>query len=97
MKRDYAAFLLALALLLAQLGGASHALSHYGHAEDKERPHSVCQLCIAYAALDQGRAAFVNLPLPAGDNIVPATVVLHGCRSLVAVVYRSRAPPFLAV
>jgi hypothetical protein len=96
MKRLWAPFLLACALLLAQLGAAGHALSHYGPGEDKERPHGVCQLCVAYAGLDQGASAAAT-PLPCLPTwIAPATSLAAGHACTAPVAYRSRAPPLLA-
>lgn len=53
VSRPITAFLLSIALLLGQLGGIAHAASHY-QEDGKGRPHSVCELCVAYAALDAG-------------------------------------------
>jgi len=39
--------LLTASLLLGQLGGLAHGLSH---VQDQDHPHAPCQLCVVYAA-----------------------------------------------
>jgi hypothetical protein len=91
---------LALALIVAQTGGAVHALSHAGErAGERDAQHAPakapqCDLCHAFAAADAadataGHAACV---LPAAPSILPALR-----EALVVTLepppYAGRAPP----
>lgn len=83
--------LLTAALLLGQLGGLLHGLSHA--QEDQERPHAPCQLCTAHAALDHAAAAPTpGLPV-AATRPLPFARPASGIERAPAPPYRSRAPP----
>lgn len=86
--------LLTAFLLLGQLGGMVHGLSH--HDGEKERPHAACQLCGAYSAFDHAAAG--KLPAPvAGQSYTPtATQAPVGLERLICLPYSPRAPPLLA-
>ena len=94
MRRNgLAGLLLGIALLLAQLGGATHALSHLGEHSDKERPHAACQLCVAYSAFDHASPA-PHFSLGADTQAVACTeAVRPGHFHRFTPLYASRAPP----
>ncbi|MFO1341143.1 MAG: hypothetical protein U1F53_23460 [Burkholderiaceae bacterium] len=93
---------LALVLPLAQSAAAWHALSHVRAAatasdEDRSATHTAaqCDLCLAGSAVAGGALASTPLGLPASlaaeaRPVATAASALHG---LVALAYRSRAPP----
>lgn len=85
-------FSLLLLLLALQWGGAAHALSHLH--DDHGQPHTPCELCVAYAALDHGLAdttAQAGTPGPAHHLAPPAA---HPAPPAVeGQPYLSRAPP----
>ncbi|GEM_PF-3264324 len=93
MRRNWlAAALLGLALLLGQLGGTLHALSHLAEG-DKDRPHAACQLCVAYSAFDHATpAAHAEL---AAESAEPAgfAPARHGHTPRSILPYAPRAPP----
>ncbi len=49
-------YLLAIALLWAQLAGALHAVGHV-HDHDDDPGHPVCEWCVAFGSLQHGAAA----------------------------------------
>lgn len=83
--------LLAAALLLGQLGGTLHGLSHHG--PDKGQPHGACQLCAAYSSLDHGATAAAPAVLTGQIFPAPAASVRTTLRLTCAPPYLSRAPP----
>jgi len=85
--------LLTAFLLLGQLGGVFHGLSHQD--ESKERPHAACQLCAAYSVFDHAAAG--KLPMAvAGQAFTPARPVAQSNGDQPSQLpYRSRAPPYL--
>ncbi len=83
--------LLVCALLLTQLGGLLHGLSH--KAQDKERPHAACQLCAAYASFDHAVAG-KSPPPPVQASLAPfALPAAAGMGRVSSLPYRARAPP----
>ncbi len=85
--------LLTAFLLLGQLGGVLHGLSHQD--ESKERPHAACQLCAAYSVFDHATAGTLPMAV-AGQTFTPARPVAQSDSDQPAqLLYRSRAPPFL--
>jgi hypothetical protein len=69
MQRAFHAFLLAFALLFAQGGVFTHAISHLApvtHAEDDDGlPHEpVCELCVGFAHLSGSAPLPESLPQP---------------------------------
>lgn len=87
--------LLAAVLVLAQLGGLLHGLSHLGEHDRHEDggPHAACEWCLAYAALEQGLSGPpAVLPVPAAPpslgRAMPRPLIPH-----TPLPYRSRAPP----
>jgi hypothetical protein len=92
MKRSLHAFLLVVALLLAQLGAVAHAA---GHSRDAGLPSdSACELCVGYAQI-AGAA-----PLPAQMALPLCTTSQKKPETAAAVFFtqsvfhsRARAPP----
>lgn len=82
--------LLTAALLLGQLGGLAHGI---GHIQDKERPHTPCQLCVAYAAFDHAAAAAPNLLTVENVCPPPLAVAVVAFASPPSRHYHARAPP----
>lgn len=86
--------LLAAVLLIAQLGGLLHGLSHLAETEDHGgQPQTACEWCLAYAGLDQGLAGPPPIPPgrvapPAPGHTTPRPGPAPG-----KLPYRSRAPP----
>jgi hypothetical protein len=92
-SRHLASFLLSLALLFGQLGSFAHAASHLTES-DKERPHTVCELCVAYAAFD---AAATPTALPShadGAYPTPHDGVSPSAGIVSVPPYFSHAPPY---
>lgn len=83
--------LLTLTLLLSQLGGISHALSH--KQADADTPPAACALCAAYAAFDHAHVA-PGLHTEA-NPVLPVAEPLHqtGGGQSFGLAYHSRAPP----
>lgn len=86
--------LLAATLLFTQLGGVLHGLSH--QVQDQDRPHTPCQLCAAYAALDHAAVGQAAPPPTTQTFAPPAPAADAGRFSLTPPSYRARAPPILA-
>jgi hypothetical protein len=85
-------FSLLLLLLTLQWGGTAHALSHLD--DDHDRPHTPCELCVAYAALDHGLADTTARPEAAAQVHRLAQTSAYRAPQLVAArPYLSRAPP----
>jgi len=82
--------LLTASLLLGQLGGLAHGLSH---VQDQDRPHAPCQLCVAYAAFDHAVPATPG-PLSA-EHVSPrsADAAVAAVVAATFAPYRARAPP----
>ncbi|MEW5771550.1 MAG: hypothetical protein AB1831_14455 [Pseudomonadota bacterium] len=95
LRRHLIALLVGLALLIGQLGGFAHAASHLKEG-DKDRPHTVCELCVAYAALDAGAAAHVPPVTGEATQIAPDAPLPTGTGTASLPPYASRAPPSLA-
>lgn len=93
LARTLRLLLLTAALLLTQLGGLLHGLSH--QIQDQDRPHTPCQLCAAYAALDHGAVGQTPPPLAVQTFIPGAPVADSGSAPRPCLPYRSRAPPAL--
>lgn len=91
-RSGLAGLLLGLAILLGQLGGAIHSLSHLGDA-GKERPHAACQLCVAYSAFDHASPA-THAGLTA-ESLEVAGIEQHryGHTPRFTFPYATRAPP----
>lgn len=85
--------LLTATLLLTQLGGLLHGLSH--HTQDQDRPDTACQWCAAYAALDHATLGKVPPPLVAQTFIPSVPVAGPDTTRGPNLPYRSRAPPAL--
>ena len=92
-RRWLAPLLLALALLMGQLGGFAHALEHLGNPGDSDRPHAACELCVAYSAFDHGAPGSPVVPPAEAGTFTPATLQLPAQAATCALPYRSRAPP----
>jgi hypothetical protein len=89
------ALLLSVVLLLGQLGSLAHAASHL-KAGDADRLHQVCELCVAYAAVDAGVTATAwSCQTDAAGFPPVATVSLPGGGASLPP-YVIRAPPNLA-
>lgn len=92
----YRLLLLAAALLIVQLGGLLHGLSHltdHHGGEHGDEPQTACEWCLAYAGLDQGLAGPPPIPPgrvapPAPGHTTPRPGPVPG-----KLPYRSRAPP----
>lgn len=91
-SRPLASFLLSLALLFGQLGSFTHAASHLAES-DKERPHAVCELCVAYAAFDAAAAPTALASHAEGASPTPCAGVAPAAGIASAPPYFSRAPP----
>jgi hypothetical protein len=100
IRRGFAYFVLAFALLFAQQGGIAHELSHFARdasQSEKQLPHSkACGQCVSYSQVDAGavsQAVPFALPEAGGASYVFRGVAYSAQRSFS---YRSRAPPALA-
>lgn len=100
LRRTFAYFVLAFALLFAQHGGVAHELSHLANnasQQDKQLPHSkACDQCAAYAQVAGGAVSQSWLSLPhasAGPAIVFLGVAFAAPSYLS---HLSRAPPVFA-
>ncbi len=77
-------------LLLSQLGGLLHGLTHIH--QDQDRTHA-CQLCAAYSVFDHAVAGKA-LPLPVVERFLPSPPsVQSGIAGSTRPPYLSRAPP----
>ena len=93
---------LALLLPLAQSASAMHAVSHVGepsgaHDGGKSLPHSsTCDLCLTAAALHGGalRSEPSSLPDSTARYETPQGASRVSWQELLALAYRSRAPPY---
>lgn len=85
--------LLAATLLFTQLGGLLHGLSH--QTQDQDRPHTPCQLCAAYAALDHATVGKTAPPPALQTFAPPAPVAEAGIAGHTHLAFRARAPPVL--
>lgn len=92
-RRWLAPLLLALALLIGQLGGFAHVLSHLGQADEGDRPHAACELCVAYSAFDHGAPGTPVVPTAEADAFIPLTLARPAWAEAGARAYLSRAPP----
>lgn len=86
-------YLLAIALLWAQLAGALHAVGHV-HDHDDDPGHPVCEWCVAFGSLKHGAAAthppIAGVALPyAPQPGVPESLT----QAAAARPYSIRAPP----
>lgn len=85
-------FSLLLLLLTLQWGGTAHALSHLD--DDHDRPHTPCELCVAYAALDHGLADTTARPGVEDQTFFRAEIAAYRAPQCAgAQPYLSRAPP----
>lgn len=100
-SRRHAGFSLVLALiiLIAQLGAQAHAYSHLAKSPDPAQRHAhpaPCVECSAFAPL-LAAVSGVSYPMVAA-TIEPvtlaATFAAGACRAALHPAYRSRAPPF---
>lgn len=85
--------LLIATLLIVQLGGLLHGLTHVGEDEHDGQPHAACEWCLAYVALDHGLthtppALPAHLAPPPLASATPRPRATH-----TDLPYRSRAPP----
>jgi hypothetical protein len=95
--------LLALSLVIAQLGAQAHAYSHLGDARgaggaggDPQRTHALlCSDCLSFAPLlaTAGGNATPLLHLPSRTPDLIAAAALLPPRACTLTAYRSRAPP----
>jgi hypothetical protein len=95
----------AFALLLAQQGGAAHALSHLSEqlpahsrqqGQDKQLPHSpACDKCVVYAGVGNAIGVSVVPPVPAEGVFARGAFSGAAILAHAGSVYRSRAPPRL--
>jgi hypothetical protein len=92
--------LLALLTVVVQQGALLHGLSHgleprssqlrdHGGAPD----HSVCEECLAYAAVGAALPSAADLPNLAYDPPLPPPPPAAGVATAAPFVYRARAPP----
>ena len=90
--------LLALLLLLAQLGASAHALSHLQKQPDADSTVTVCQWCVAYASLDGPTPPRDASPraLEAPRLLPPPVATTRFCGVRQRLAYRSQAPPFVS-
>lgn len=85
-------FSLLLFLLTLQWGGTAHALSHLD--DDHDRPHTPCELCVAYAALDHGLADTTAKPEAVAQvHRLAESPAYRAPQAVEAQPYLSRAPP----
>lgn len=92
-RRWLAPLLLALALLIGQLGGFAHSLSHLADHDEGDRPHAACELCVAYSAFDHGAPGTPVVPPVEPITLTPTALQLPAQVETCALPYRSRAPP----
>lgn len=83
--------LLALVLLLTELGGIIHALTH--QQEEADRPPAACQLCVAYAAFDHAHLGKAPPAMAAAGTSLARPRLPDGIGQHCRLLYRSRAPP----
>jgi hypothetical protein len=102
VRRLLSRLFLALALIVAQAGGATHALSHAGQTSSHRDGHHApkapqCDVCHAFAAADTADAPTPNavLDLPGSAPLAPAVA-----EALVVTSdpppYAGRAPPSIS-
>ncbi|HZH07920.1 MAG TPA: hypothetical protein VEY69_14710 [Lautropia sp.] len=89
--------LLALLLLLGQLGWSAHSLTHFHTQPDGGVPAAACEWCHAYSNLDgpappPAAPGSVKPPPPSQPPIL--TVAESGAPQRLA--YRSQAPPLVS-
>jgi hypothetical protein len=89
--------LLALLLLVAQLGASAHSLTHAQSQPDGSVPAAACEWCHAYSSLDgpapaAAPAGIVKARPPAHPLIASADF----CGLPQRLAYRSQAPPFVS-
>ena len=101
-KRTFSSLLFAFALLVAQQGGAWHALSHYradlaSSESDKSLPHSgQCAQCVAYAQTGAAAAATPFIFLTPSLSTERITHIGANVLAASDCPYQSQAPPHLA-
>lgn len=89
--------LLALLLLVAQLGASAHSLTHLKSQPEGGVPAAACEWCHAYSSLDgpvppAAPAPILKAPPPA--HVPGPSADFHGVPQRLA--YRSQAPPFVS-
>ncbi|MCL4799009.1 MAG: hypothetical protein KJ025_05435 [Burkholderiales bacterium] len=89
--------LLAIALLLGQVGAYAHGLVHLDQAapgsHEGEAPHPPCELCAAYAVATAPPAAPAPLPLAAAAAIPIPSRIADAVSQRAARAHRPRGPP----
>lgn len=98
MRATAARFLLAIALVLGQVGAYAHGLVHLDQAapgshDEGEAPHSPCELCAAYAVATTPPAAPAPLPLADVAAISIPSRIVDEVRQDAARAHQARAPP----
>ena len=96
LKQPLLALWLSVLLLMGQLGSIAHSAQHLAE-HDQDRPHTVCELCAAYASLDGATPPPAALPLALdlADTALPVSAAPRA-GTLTHPPYHSRAPPRLA-
>jgi hypothetical protein len=98
LQRRLVLWLFPLALLLGQVGGFAHGLTHaQPGGPDKERIAGtiLCDQCASFAKLAHVVADAPQMPAVAAAVAVVQDEPVHGRAARVEVPYRSRAPPVL--
>jgi len=92
--------LLSLLAVTAQVGGATHALSHFGEAFGGSPDHSLgtvqddpCAMCALYAGGNHAVAGDPDVPRPLAAPVEASTPERTTVAAVAPHFYRSRAPP----
>ena len=93
-RRTIRSLLLAVLLLVAQVGAAAHELSHLGDRPDSDLVRGTCVWCPAFAGLTGAPPhAPAPHPVPAARVEPAAAEPVAPILLRLALAYRSQAPP----
>jgi hypothetical protein len=94
-RRIVRSLLLAVLLLMAQIGASAHRLSHLGDEPDSDAAGTTCAWCSAYATSLDGAAPDAPAPrlVPRQPGVSAPVEPAAPIRLRLALAYRSQAPP----
>lgn len=95
--RGIRTLVLAMLLVLAQIGAISHALSHLADGSDGGPPGGVCEWCVACTHLTDAAPGADAARIAPPQGLTPAPIAETGCTGIPCrLAYRSQAPPRLS-